>query len=69
MDRRRFEEAHLKFAILQTVAQYQDQFQLNKLPFYSDIKDTLEHFTPVYYQYFQGRYASMSLQMAGQKIG
>jgi len=59
LDRRRFEEVHLCFAVLRVKNFYPDEFpQKTVLP---DIQDTLKEITPKYFQLFRQLYGSMCL--------
>lgn len=58
MDRRRFEAAHLKYAVLKTASHFKQQFQCENLPIYSDVAQTLQEVTPKLFQPFQDRYGS-----------
>ena len=52
--RRRLEDAHIKYAILCTVAHYEDVFVKDDMVVSSNIQETLEKFT---YSGFQARYS------------
>ena len=57
LDRRRFEEAHLRFAVLRVKSSYPDEFSHNTvLP---NIQETLKEITPKYFQLFRHLYGSM----------
>ena len=56
LDRRRFEEAHLKYAMLMVQARY-PTMATGPLPIATDISDTLEKFTPAFYEAFTHRYS------------
>ena len=61
LDRRRFESAHLKYAMLKLQKQYPTLSAL-QIPVTADIKDTMLNFTPKFYQafcaHYSGRYAT-----------
>lgn len=57
MDRRRFELAHLKYAVLKIAERYADDLNLTDIPITPDLKATLEKITPVFYSSFRARYA------------
>ena len=59
MDRRRFQLAHLKYAILKVVGWYPDHLHLSAMPMTADAKATLEMITPVFYTAFRTNYAGM----------
>ena len=59
MDRRRFEAAHLKYAILQFAASYPEVIPPGSLTVHCDIGDTLMLVTPLLYNAFRARYAGM----------
>ena len=56
LDRRRFEEAHLKYEMLMVQARY-PTMATGPLPIATDISDTLEKFTPAFYEAFSHRYS------------
>lgn len=57
LDRRRFEDAHLKFAILQISAWYPELMHSKNVPLTPDISKVLEKFTSAYYRHFTTKYA------------
>ena len=57
--RRRLEDAHIKYAILCTVAHYEDVFVKDDMVVSSNIQETLEKVTSKYYSGFQARYSSI----------
>ena len=59
MDRRRLEAAHLKYALLQTVAEYPNIFSDSDMVVSTDIQDTLQQLTSKYYSAFQSRYSGI----------
>lgn len=58
LDRRRLEDAHLKYALLLIVADYPDVFNKLDMMVSSNIQETLQSITSKYYCGFQNRYAS-----------
>jgi hypothetical protein len=63
MDRRRFEAAHLKYAVMQLAASYPDVIPFGSLTIHCDIEDTLAFITPLLYDAFKTRYAGMYLRL------
>ena len=59
MDRRRLEAAHLKYALLQTVAEYPNIFSDSDMVVSTDIQETLQQFTFKYYSGFQNGYSGI----------
>ena len=57
LDRRRLEEAHLKYAVLMVYRDYGDYFSNCKVS--HDHRLTLERVSPVYYKAFTARYAGI----------
>ncbi len=57
LDRRRLEEAHLKFAVLQAANRYTDYFSMAELLIYPDVHETLQSVTQRYYCAYQARYS------------
>lgn len=57
MDRRRFETAHLKYAVLRLAASFPDAPLPNGVTFNSDISVTLLNITPILFRAYQARYA------------
>ena len=60
LDRRRFEAAHLKYAILTTQSRY-PQIAAGSITMNTDISATLEVITPNFYHAFTNRYAGTYL--------
>ena len=58
MDRRRLEDAHFQFAILQAASWYPEHFDINTLALHSSTKNTLLDVTAVYHGVFMAQYAS-----------
>ena len=59
MDRRRLEDAHLKFAVLQVISWYPDSLHLTEVPITSSVNEMLKTFTSTYYNLFNAKYAGM----------
>ena len=57
LDRRRFEDAHIKYAVLHIISWYSESLQLQDVPLTSDVNAVLEKFTSVYYKLFTAKYA------------
>lgn len=55
LDRRRFEEGHIKFCVLDVYKQYPNAFP--KWIIQGSIQETLDKITPVYYTAFSEKYA------------
>lgn len=55
MDRRRFEDAHLKYAVLKVTGRYSECLKAPE--FSSDIYATLQVVTPAFYNAFQRKYS------------
>lgn len=60
LDRRRFEAAHLKYAILTTQSRY-PEIAAGSIAMNTDISSTLEVITPTFYDAFTQRYAGTYL--------
>lgn len=58
MDRRRFETAHLKYAVLKVVTRYPNTFQDSRT-INTTLSETIDHVTPQYYNAFTSRYSGM----------
>ena len=58
LDRRRLEDAHLKFACLQIAKWYPQSFKHHNLVFTPSLNETLQKLTPVYHEAFLGFYSS-----------
>ncbi len=56
LDRRRFETAHLKYAVLMTHRRY-PMIATCPIAMTTDVTDTLQKFTPIFYEAFCQRYA------------
>ena len=61
LDRRRLEEAHLKYCILQMYRRYPDHF--SEWCISSNVIHTLDEITPKFYIAFSQRYACKCLQV------
>ena len=57
LDRRQFESAHLRFAILNVSSRYSEID--GPIPMYSSMTDTLQIFTPKFYNAFEKKYSGM----------
>ena len=55
LDRRRLEEAHMRFCILDVFKRYPQAFPTWTIT--SDLQQTLDDITPLYYDAFAARYA------------
>ena len=62
MDRRRFEEAHLKYACLRLAGQYPEAINEEHVTLQADVKDTLEKVTPALFRAFETRYGGLQSQ-------
>ena len=60
MDRRRLEEAHFQFAILQTASWYPQHLHVDKLALHGSTKSTLLDVISVYHGVFMAQYAGES---------
>ena len=58
MDRRRLEDAHFQFAILQAASWYPEHMDINNLALHGDTKTTLKHVVSKYHGAFMAQYAS-----------
>ena len=61
LDRRRLENAFIKYSILQSSKQYPEHF--GDVPFSFTIEETLEEITPLYYQVFPRIHGYLTLHM------
>lgn len=61
LDRRRFESAHLRYAILREAASYSEQLSIKDLLIFSDIEKTLQIVTPILYNAFQARFSGKTV--------
>ena len=59
LDRRRLEDAHLKFSVLQTISWYPESLRLHDIPITSDVNVMLQRFIRTYYNQFTAKYAGM----------
>ena len=57
MDRRRLEEAHFQFAILQTASWYPQHIRIDNLALHGSTKNTLD-VVSIYHGVFMAQYAS-----------
>ena len=55
LDRRRLEEAHMKYSVLKVYRRYPDFF--DKWCLSSNVMETLDEITPIFYRAFSQRYA------------
>ena len=55
LDRRRLEDGHLRFCILDVIKRYRASFPSNCVK--TDLQESLEEIAPIYYQSFTNRYA------------
>ena len=58
LDRRRFEAAHLKYALLMTQKRYAT-IPATGIPMQTELSETLQTFTPLYYEAFTQKYSGM----------
>lgn len=58
LDRRRLEEAHLKFCVLDVYKRYPEAFP--RWVISTSVQQTLEDVTPLYYKAFADKYAGKS---------
>ena len=59
LDHRRFESAHLRFSILNTLSHYPE---INgAVPMYSGLGLTLQWFIPIFYETFERKYSGNSV--------
>ena len=56
LDKRRLEEAHMRFCILDVLKRY-PQLSPTLLKLYSSLQQSLDDITPLYYNAFSSRYA------------
>ena len=61
MDRRRLEDAHLKFAVLQVVSWYPEALTLGEVDLSSSVSECLGRVTGTYYSQFSKKYAGKRL--------
>ena len=54
LDRRRFEAAHLRYAMLTTMTNYED---IERIPMYTDVYESLKIITPAFFESFTKRFA------------
>lgn len=64
LDRRRVEEAHFQFAILQVASWYPRVLNVKELCLHADTQDTLSSVVPVYHAQFLTSYASKQITIA-----
>ena len=57
LDRRRFEAAHLRYAVLKVAASYPELMGTQGLLVYPDVEKTLQIITPALYSSFQARFS------------
>ena len=57
LDRRKFEDGHVRFAVLQVIAWYKDQFSLNDTPLLASVNETLKSVTSKYFSSFTQTYS------------
>ena len=60
LDRRRFEAAHLRYAMLTTMEIYKD---IEPVPMHTDVYESLRTITPNFYECFTKRFAGKILRM------
>ena len=60
LDRRRFEAAHLRYAMLTIMGTYEN---INPTPMHTDVYESLKAFTPNFYECFTTKFAGKFLQM------
>ena len=58
LDRRRFELAHRKYALLMTKKCYA-AIAATRLPMQTELSETLQAFTPLYYKVFTQKYSGI----------
>ena len=61
LDRRRLEDAHIKFAVLQIMMWYSKSMSSKDFPLMSDMNSVLQTFTSKYYEIFTAQYAGTFL--------
>ena len=59
LDRRRFEAAHFKYAVLTVFKRYPSLLDGKKPSLYTNMTQTLDEITPLYFKSFQDCYTSM----------
>jgi hypothetical protein len=64
LNRRRLEEAHLKYALITTIRRY-PQLHTHSIPIRGDISQSLKEFTPSYYEAFTIKYAAHACTFPG----
>ena len=57
LDRRRFEDAHLKYACLNLVSRYPLAFTFESVEVEADLMSTIEKMTPLLFKTFEAKYA------------
>ena len=62
LDRRRFEAAHLKYALLMTQRRYAT-IPATQIPMQTEFNETLKTFTPLFYEAFTQKYSGMYVNM------
>ena len=67
MDRRRLEDSHLKFAVLQVMMWYSEALQLEEFPLSASVNETLSRFTAAYYIQFTRKYAGILFWLFAQQ--
>lgn len=60
MDKRRLEDAHFCFAMLNIVQWYSDDLDITEIIFSSDMSKTLLQFTPIFQKLFYSKYSGNS---------
>ena len=63
LDRRRFETAHLKYALL--VMEKRHENIKTHIPMQTDLSETLQAFTPLFYEAFTKKYSGMYIFWLG----
>ena len=58
MDRRRLEDAHIQFALLQVVSWYPEQFHVTSLALHAQTRESLSEVSSKYHGVFMSHYAS-----------
>ena len=64
LDRRRLEAAHLKYAVLTTMARYPDICNHKGLTISTSLSDTIEDTAPMFYKEFMSKYAGTWLPVS-----
>ena len=67
IDRRRFETAHMKYAILKTGSRYPHSFP-GPIAMFSSLQETLKEFTPLYFKCFEAKYAGKKLSVIDPRL-